>query len=576
MLQDRQQQPERPPAWRAAGVLVAFALLAGLLGARALHLQLVEREFLVGQADARHLRSAEITAHRGMITDRFGEPLAISSPVDSVWAVPSQLLAAEQGLRELAALVGRDPAKLRRELEQRSEREFWYLARHVPPEAADAVMALQLPGVALQREYRRFYPAGEVTGHLLGFTNIHDIGQEGVELAFNRWLVGAPGEKRVLRDRLGGTIETVELLDAAEPGGDLTLALDRRLQYIAYRALKGTVNRHRAVGGSAVVLDARNGEILALVNQPVFNPNSRASRGNGRSRNRAITDVFEPGSTLKPFTAPAALDSGKYQPHTLINTTPGYLNVSGNPVRDARDYGRIDVATVIQKSSNVGAAKIALSLEPGRMWSMLMRAGMGQPTGVALPGEVSGHASARPSHRPIERATLAFGYGVSVTALQLARAYTVLARDGTVVPVSLLPRQAAWVEGERVMSAATARDVRRMMVSVTEAGGTAPLAAVSGYRVAGKTGTVKKAIAGGYADDRYVGVFAGMAPASDPRFVCVVMVDEPRSEDYYGGQIAAPAFAEIMAGALRLYNVAPDRGTGDDAERLMAAGGQPR
>lgn len=576
MQQGRPQRSERPPAWRPAFVLAAFALLAVLLGARAVHLQLLEREFLVGQADARHLRTAEIPAHRGMITDRFGEPLAISSPVDSVWAVPSQLLAAERGLDELAALIGRDPAELRQELEQRTEREFWYLARHVKPATADAVMALELPGVALQREYRRFYPAGEVTGHLLGFTNIDDIGQEGVELAFNSWLDGDPGKKRVVRDRLGRTIANVELLEPAEPGRDLTLALDRRLQYIAYRALKRTVSRHRAKGGSAVVLDARNGEILAMVNQPVFNPNSRANRGTARSRNRAITDVFEPGSTIKAFTAAAALESGKYEPHTMIDTGPGYMRVSGNPVRDARDYGLIDVATVIKKSSNVGAVKIALSLEPGSIWELLVRAGMGRRTGVGLPGEVSGHIWARPSHRPIERATLAFGYGVSVTALQLARAYTALARDGTVVPVSLLPRKAEWVPGERVMSASTARAVRRMMVGVTEEGGTAPLAAVPGYRVAGKTGTIKKAVAGGYSDDRYAGIFAGMAPASDPRFVCVVYVDEPRSEDFYGGQIAAPAFSEIMAGALRLYNIAPDRDTGADTERLMAAGGYPR
>jgi cell division protein FtsI (penicillin-binding protein 3) len=576
MLQSRPQSLHRPPAWRPAFILAVFALLAVVLGARAVHLQLLEREFLVGQAHARHLRVAEIPAHRGMITDRFGEPLAISTPVDSVWAVPSQLLAADRGLAKLAALIDRDPAALRQELEGRLEREFWYLARHVPPQVADAVMALGLPGVALQREYHRFYPAGEVTGHLLGFTNIDDVGLEGVELAFDHWLDGDPGAKRVVRDRLGRTIETVELLDAAEPGRDLRLALDRRLQYIAYRALKATVIRHRAKGGSAVVLDARNGEILAMVNQPVFNPNSGEHRGTARSRNRAITDVFEPGSTLKAFTVAAALESGAYEPHTLIDTGPGYMRVSGNPVRDARDYGVIDVATVIQKSSNVGAAKIALSLEPGSIWDLLRRTGMGRLTGVGLPGEVSGHLWARPSHRPIERATLAFGYGVSVTALQLARAYTALARDGTVVPVSLLPRQADWLPGERVMSATTATAVRRMMVRVTEEGGTAPLAAVSGYSVAGKTGTVKKAIAGGYADHRYRAVFAGMAPAGDPRFVCVVMVDEPRSEDFYGGQVAAPVFSQIMAGALRLYNIAPERRRIGGPEHLMAAGDPAR
>lgn len=556
------------PPWRTRFVLAVFVLLAFALGGRAVHLQFVRAEFLVGQADARHLRTAEIPAHRGMITDRTGEPLAISSPIKSVWAVPRDVLAYDGGVNAIATVLGRNAATLRGELEARSDREFWYLARHVSPDVAAAVVDAEIPGVSLQREYRRFYPSGEVTGHLLGFTDIDDRGQEGVELAYDQWLDGEPGAKRVLRDRLGRTVEDVDLLAAPEPGKPLRLSIDRRLQYIAYRALKSAVNRHRALGGSAVLLDARNGEILAMVNQPRFNPNNRADRGQGRSRNRAVTDVFEPGSTLKPFTVAAALESGEYAPHTPVETGPGWMQVSGSAIKDVRDFGAIDVSTVIQKSSNVGAAKIALSLEPDSIWRLLLRSGFGASAGVGLPGEVTGHIAAQPSRRPIEQATLSFGYGVSSSTLQLARAYTALAREGTLAPVSLLPVTQPAASGERVMSAGTARAVVAMMERVVRPGGTALQAAIPGYRVAGKTGTVRKPEPGGYATDRYVSLFAGLAPASDPRFVSVVMIDEPRGKAYYGGEVAAPAFSEIVSGALRLFNVPPD--AGPEHDQLMA------
>lgn len=539
--------------------------------ARAVQLQVVEQEFLQGQGDARHLRVAAITAHRGMILDRHGEPLAMSSPVESVWTDPGKLLdRARARVPELARLLGKEPSRLLTYLEQRRDREFVYLRRHVNPQRGRQVMDLALPGTALQREYRRFYPAGEVASHLLGFTDIDDVGQEGLELSFQDWLSGTPGAKRVVQDRLGRAIGDVERLRESEPGRSLMTAVDRRLQYLAYRELKAAVRRHRARSGSLVLLDARTGEVLAMVNQPAFNPNNRADIEGSRYRNRAVTDVVEPGSTLKPFTIAAALETGRYRPETPIDTGPGVLRVGGNPIRDVRDFGRIDVASVIRKSSNVGAAKIALSLEPGTVWEVLARLGFGRTTGSGFPGEVGGHLAAMPSDRPIERATLAFGYGVSATPLQLAHAYAAIAADGVMRPISFLKRDEV-PAGQRVMSAATARAVRRMMEGVVSSTGTAPKAAISGYRIAGKTGTVKKPVAGGYAEERYVSLFAGLAPASDPRFVCVVTVDEPRGDVYYGGLVAAPVFREVIAGALRLYNVAPD--AQPEARQLMAAGG---
>lgn len=563
------RQTAMPPRWRGRLVSGTFIALALVLLGRGVELQLIEREFLQGQAAARHVRVESLPAHRGTITDRNGEPLAMSAPVDSVWADPAPLLAADGAVRRLAAVLEIGAAGLHEALAARRDREFVYIRRHLDPQRAAAVMALDLPGVALRREYRRFYPTGEVSGHLLGFTNIDDHGQEGIELAYNGWLSGEPGAKRVLRDRLGRTIEDVERLREPRPGQDLTLSVDRRLQYIAYRELKAAVQAHAARSGSLVLLDARSGEVLAMVNQPAFNPNRRGEISGGRYRNRAVTDVFEPGSTIKPFTVAAALETGRYAADTPVDTAPGVMRVGGHQVRDVRDYGELDVAAVISKSSNVGAARIALDLEPGRVWQVLAAAGLGRPTGAAYPGEAGGHLAPLPPERPIERATLAFGYGVSTSALQLARAYAAIANDGMLPEVRLLAG-AGEEAGRRVMSAATAQAVRGMMEGVVRPAGTAPKAAVPGYRVAGKTGTVRKAVAGGYAEDRYVSTFAGMAPVSDPRFVCVVTLDEPRGEHYYAGQVAAPVFGAVMAGALRLYNVAPDATPRDT--RLVAAG----
>ncbi len=534
-------------------VLLGFLVLAG----RVAELQLLDHDFLKHQGEARHLRTVRISAHRGMISDRNGEPLAISTPVESVWANPRELLPAREQLPRLARVLGLDSDHLLRLLTRRKDREFVYLKRHISPQLASRVQALEAPGVALQREYRRYYPAGEVAAHLIGFTNIDDEGQEGLELAYGDWLRGEPGAKRVIMDGRRHVVENVESIRAPRPGKDLVLSIDRRIQYLAYRELKAAVRQHNARSGSVVVLDSRSGEVLALVNQPSYNPNNRRKLHPAWLRNRAVTDLFEPGSTLKPFVIAAALQSGRYTARSRIRTSPGLFQVGVHTIHDVHDHGTLDLTGVIRKSSNVAAAKIALSLPPEDFYDVLARAGFGTSTGSGFPGEADGFLADYHRWRDIERATLAYGYGLSTTPLQLAQAYSVFANDGHLVPVSLLRREQA-PRPRRVLEASVARQVRRMMETVVQRGGTAPAAAVSGYRVAGKTGTVHKAEAGGYAEDRYLSLFAGMAPASRPRLVMVVVVNEPRNGEYYGGKVAGPVFARIMAGALRLLNIAPD------------------
>lgn len=562
------------PAWRRGLVIVALLALPALLLARAASLQYLEGDFLQGQGDQRHLRVEALPAHRGAIYDRHGEPLAISAPVDSVWADPGVLLASAEpnAIGRLAEVLNLDASALRENLHNRRAREFVYIRRHVAPALAESVMALNIPGLALQREYRRFYPAGEVTGHVLGFTDIDDHGQEGIELAYDQWLSGTSGSKRVLRDRRGRNIEDVERLSEPSPGRELTLTLDRRLQYIAYRELKAAVERHGARGGSVVLMAPDSGEILAMVNQPAFNPNRRSDISGGRYRNRALTDIFEPGSVIKPFTIAAALRSGRYVPDTLIETAPGLMRVGSHQVEDVRNFGNLDVADVLKKSSNVGAARIALDLGEGHVWQVLNEVGLGQPTGVAFPGEASGHLASTPSERPVERATLAYGYGVSVSTLQLARAYAAIASEGR-LPTPTLIANAQKPTAEQVMNPQIAAQLRDMLAAVTEAGGTATQAAIPGYRVAGKTGTSRKAVAGGYAEDRYISTFAGMAPASDPAFVAVVSINEPTGSDYYAGPVAGPVFRALISDALRLYDIEPEAPV--VADITVAQGGQP-
>jgi cell division protein FtsI (penicillin-binding protein 3) len=559
--EDRAER-ERPPSLclgrHTLALLVLCLAFVGLLG-RALMLQVVDDRFLQDQGDARVLRVHSIPAHRGMITDRFGEPLAISTPVSSVWANPQTLLEQSAEWPKLARVLGMSTQDLAARLEGNADREFVYLRRRVPPDISQAVADLKFPGVYLQREYRRYYPNGEVTAHLLGFTDIDDEGQEGAELEYNSWLRGEPGAQRVLKDRFGTVVESMEQIRAPSPGHELRLSLDLRLQYLLYRELKAAVLDHGAEGGSAVLLDVQSGGVLAMVNQPAFNPNNRDDiRGAGR-RNRAVTDVFEPGSTIKPFTIACALESGAYRPETMVDTRPGLLRVANRTIHDVHDYGVIDVANVIKKSSNVGAARIALSLPTGRLWDMFVRVGVGEPTGSGFPGEGTGVLRDYRRWHPVETATAAFGYGISVTPLQLARAYAVLASGGIRRPVSLL-RLETPPAGKRVISSRIAAEVRHMMEAVVGPGGTAPLAAVPGYRVAGKTGTVRKAGPGGYETGHYYAVFAGMAPASDPRLVLVVVVNDPdrRKGGYYGGLVAAPVFSRVMAETLRMLDIPPD------------------
>lgn len=542
---------------RRVFVLLCMGLAAVSLVWRAVSLQVLDKEFLLSQGEARHLRVVTLPAHRGVIQDRNGEPLAVSTPVESVWVNPQELGGEQQRIPELAALLSLDSSKVQQLLARRADREFVYLRRHLSPALAEKVTALKIPGVYLQREYRRYYPGGEVAAHIVGFTNIDDMGQEGLELAYEDWLGGEPGAKRVIKDGKHHIIEDVESIRRPRPGKDLKLSIDRRIQYLAYRELKGVMKEHKARAATAVVLDVKSGEVLAMVNQPSFNPNNRQQLRRSHMRNRAVTDVFEPGSTMKPFIVATALQSGRFRPETEVSTSPGWFRVGVNTVRDVHDYGQLDVTGVIRKSSNVGISKIALALPAEDIWTTLTDIGFGAQTYSGFPGEASGLLSWHGGWNEIETATLAYGYGISVTALQLAQAYGVLATDGIKRSVTFL-REGDVSEERRIMPAETARQVRAMLEQATGSDGTAPQARIAGYRVAGKTGTVKKSAPGGYSSNKYLAVFAGMAPASDPRLVMVVMVDEPGNGKYYGGQVAAPVFSRVMSGALRLLAVSPD------------------
>lgn len=538
-------------------VLSGLWAILGLLGVRATYLQVVASDYLQRQGDARYLRTVTDNAHRGMILDRNGSPLAISTPVQSVWADPPAFMRARQRWPALARVLGLQQRDLARQVRKYADREFMYLKRHVTPDVAARARALKIPGVFLQREYRRYYPTGAVSGHVIGFTDIDDRGQQGLELAYEAMLRSTPGKKRVLRDLYGNIIETVESVSLATPGKDLVVSLDRRIQYLVYRELGAAMKAYNARAATAVVMDTHTGEVLAMVNLPGFNPNNRSKLTSAAFRNRAVTDVFEPGSTLKPFTVAAALESGQLTPESLIDTAPGRIRVGTKIIRDLRNYGELSVAQVIEKSSNVGAAKIALSMSKEQIWGMLRRAGFGETTGSRLPGESAGLLNPPSRWVSIDQASVSFGYGISVTSLQLARAYAVLANDGVLVPITMLRRDAP-VRGVKVMTRRTAQQIRNMLELAVSRRGTGAAAQLLHYSVAGKTGTVHKLISGDYAKDRYVASFAGMAPASNPRLVMVVTVDEPDARRHFGGQTAAPVFSRVMAGALRLLNIAPD------------------
>ncbi len=551
-------------------VLACFSLIAAALAARAVHLQVLNKEFLNQQADTRHLRRERISAHRGTITDRNGEPLAISTPVDSIWANPKELAPAVDDVPRLARALGLDPQLLMRRITRSMDKEFLYLKRHLSPDQAQQVLALKLPGVNVQREYRRYYPAGEVTGHLVGFTDIDDEGQEGLELAFNHWLAGESGAKRVLKDRLGRSVENVESIRPARHGKNLRTSIDLRIQYLAYRTLKAAIQAHSAESGSIVVLDVRTGEVLAVVNQPTYNPNDRSQFSAERYRNRAVTDIFEPGSSIKPLVVAAALESGEFRPSSIVDTAPGYVTVGAKTIEDRRNLGRVSLTTILARSSNVGVTKLAMSLQPDQLWQTMTEFGLGSLTSSAFPGESAGLLTHFSNWKPISQATLAYGYGVSVTALQLSQAYAAIGNAGRMNPVSLVALDKP-IDGEQVIAPDTAGAVRRMLEEVVRPGGTGTKAAVAGYRVAGKTGTAWKFAAGGYSEDKYISIFAGLAPASDPQLAAVVVIDEPSGELYYGSDVAAPVFADVMTESLRLLAVPPDALPARDPGSIMQA-----
>lgn len=539
-------------------VLVALVLIASGLVARAVDLQVLDEGFLEGQGDARYTRIAKLTANRGDIYDRNGEPLAASMPVDTVWANPPEVMKAADQIPSLAEALNRDKRWLTQLITSNLDREFVYLVRHMRPSDAAKVKELKIPGVYLQREYQRFYPAGEVTGHLLGFTKKYDdIGQEGLELAYDRWLGAEAGAKRVIQDRLGRTVEDVESIRAPHPGGDLITSIDLRIQYLAYRELKAAVQEHGAKAGTVIVLDIETGEVLAMVNQPAYNPNDRDQVAASRYRNRAATDIFEPGSSIKPFIAAAGVVTGRYHGNTIIDTSPGFVQVGIKRIPDHHNLGPVTLTTVLAKSSNVGMTKMAMTLSPKTMYDTLTAFGFGEVTGSGFPGESAGLLNDYSHWRKIGQATISYGYGLSVTPLQLARAYATLGAYGVKRPVTLRKIEEP-VPGEQVIDPRIAKELLEMMESVVSDEGSGNRAALVGYRVAGKTGTAWTADSGSYSTERRKASFGGVVPASHPRLAALVVIDEPTGKKYYGGDVAAPVFANVMAGALRLMGVPPD------------------
>jgi len=546
-------------AWRFYLILaVVFLAVAGLM-TRVMYLSSWNQSFLRKQGDDRVLRMVSTPAFRGMIVDRNGYPLAVSTTVYSAWMNPKEFdpnkiqlksfaTLLEMETKDITTILNRDKAK---------KREFAYIKRSLSPELAAKIKALNLKGIYLQEDYRRYYPEGEITAHVIGFTNIDDHGQEGLELAYNQWLEGEQGKKWVIKDRLGRTISDVQTISDQQPGHDLVLSIDRRIQYLAYRELLTGVAENKAKSGSAVVLDAKTGEILAMVNVPSYNPNNRPTRMSDVYRNRAVTDTFEPGSTVKPFSVALALSSKKFTPNTVIDTTPGWMRVGKNIVKDHESKGALTVAQILQYSSNVGITKMMLGFNPNQLWNLLHNAGFGEETEVRFPGEQHGSLVKHDPWGQFVFATYAFGYGISVNTLQLARAYTIFANDGMRYPVSLL-RLSQFPQGEQVIQPKIAREILAMLESVTEKGGTAEAARVPGFRIAGKTGTSKLAGNGGYLNHRYSSSFVGIAPLTNPRVIIVVMINDPQGKNYFGGWVSGPIFSRIMEGTLRILDVPPD------------------
>ena len=556
--------PRRPPPMAPMGglrygLMLAIVLIGlGLLVGRVVILHVVDRPFLQGQGDARTLRTDPIPAHRGMISDRNGEPLAISTPVVTLWANPQDVPEDPIQRLQLARALGMELDDLDARLARFASREFMFLRRQLTPEAAQRVLELRIPGVYRQDEYKRYYPAGEVTAQLLGVTNVDDVGQEGLELAYQPYLAGEPGQRRVLKDRRGRLVRDLEVLREARPGGELTLSIDQRLQYMAYRELKAAVAEHDADGGVVVMMDARSGEVLAMANQPSYNPNNRAGLDPRGLRNQAIVDVFEPGSVMKPLAMAAIMESGEFPRDVVVDTSPGWMRIDRFTIRDIRNYGELDLAGILEKSSNIGMSKLVLELDDPLVPDLYRRLGLGQSPETGFPGESTGTLPAPVRWSRSQWAALSYGYGLSTSALQLASAYTALANGGERLPPSLLKLPEP-PPGEPVIDRAVAHDLLRVMEESVQPTTGARRAMVPGYRVAGKSGTVRKTGAGGYVQNAYRSLFAGIAPVSDPRIVTVVMIDHPRGDSYFGGAVAAPVFSRVVGSALRLLDVPPDQ-----------------
>jgi cell division protein FtsI (penicillin-binding protein 3) len=543
------------PAWRSR--LVLFVLFAAFftLAARALWLQGISTDFLQKQGASRYARTLELPATRGKITDRNGQVLASSVPVKAIWAIPDDVQEApREKLRELAKLLDMSDADLHKKLD--SDRGFVYLKRQVEQDTTDKILKLGIAGIETRREYKRFYPEGEVMAHVVGFTNVEDVGQDGMELSNQKTLAGVAGSRRVIKDRLGRIVEDIEAVKEPHDGTDLTLSIDSKIQYIAFTQLKAAVEKHQAKAGGIIVLDVKTGEVLALANLPSYNPNDRSILTGAQLRNRVVTDTFEPGSTLKPFTVGLSLDTGRITPATEFQTAPGKLTIGTATIGDSHAHGMLTVADIIRFSSNIGTAKIALQMPPQEMWEMFTKVGLGQQPKFGFPGAVAGRVRPYKSWRPIEQATMAYGQGISVSLLQLAHAYLIFARNGDLIPLSF-QKVTDQPIGTRIISEKTAQEMRTMLETVVSPTGTAPQAQVPGYRVGGKTGTAYKVEAGKYVH-KYIASFCGIAPMSDPRIIVAVMLDEPTANGHFGGTVAGPVFASVTANALRALNVAPD------------------
>lgn len=546
---------------RLITVSIFFSLLILVLVWRMVDLTVLHRKFLQGQGNARSIRVVDISAYRGRITDRNGTSLAVSTPVESVWVNPKEFSPDEDQFMQLANYLNLTPKELSRKVFNAKNKEFLYLQRQLPPPLSKKIEALKIPGINFQKEFKRYYPDSDSMSQILGFTNVDDHGLEGIELAYQDWLMGIVGKKRVIKDRLGRIIEELGVLKEPRAGHDLTLSIDRRLQYLAYSELNKTVEEFAAKAGSVVVLDAENGEILATANVPSYNPNSRGHYDKDTYRNRALTDTFEPGSVIKPFSIASALETGLFTPETIIDTNPSWMIVHGRTVRDVHNYGVLNVTGVLQHSSNVGVTKMVLASPPEQLIGLLQRCGFAQRTESAYPGESEGAIAKVKDANPFVLATLGFGYGLSVTAMQLAKASLVFANKGKLIPVTFIHNDTP-SPGVQVLQQKTAEQVLAMMEAVLSKDGTGRDARVPGYRVAGKTGTARIAGKEGYKDRKYTASFIGIAPVSKPKFVVVVIVHEPSRKGYYAAAVAAPLFSKVMAGALRIFNVPTDEPVG--------------